>query len=182
MHSVVSALLLAMLSSIASFSDEGGWVDREGNRVPNSDAMKSVGGFGGWLVVTPDLDWEDKWNTPRETVPYFSEATEVRLGETLTILPFFINPLPDQDGIVSIGCDLKVIRPDDSVALDEKGLDCFTTKLQSDPRSVYLSAIYPKYVGETGDPFGTWIVEVVLRDNNRGVETPLKVKFELVDE
>jgi hypothetical protein len=181
----LSVALLILLSATAlsatAFLNGDGWVDRQGNPVPDSNAMKSIDGFGGWLVVTPDSDWAEKWNTPRETVPVFSEASEVRLGEVLTILPFFLNPLPNENGFVSIGCDLRVSRPDGTRSVDATDLDCSTFQLPGDPRSVFLSTLYTKYVGELGDPYGVWVVEMVLRDNVRGVEVPLKVSFELVD-
>ena len=55
--SLIVILYVSMLSATIAY-DEGGWVDRNGNPVPNSDDMKSAGGFGGWLVVTPDADSE----------------------------------------------------------------------------------------------------------------------------
>ena len=72
-------ILILALSPIAQ-AELGGWVTRDGKPVANSDAMKSIDGFGGWLVVTPDLDWEAKWNTSPETTPDFSEAKNVAYG------------------------------------------------------------------------------------------------------
>ena len=63
--------MLILISSIAK-AEEGGWRDKDGNPVPNTDSMNSIDGFGGWLIVTPDKDWEEKWNTPSEDIPHFS--------------------------------------------------------------------------------------------------------------
>ena len=62
-------ILYVSMHSAAIATDEGGWLDRNGNPVPDSDEMKSAGGFGGWLVVTPDEDWEAEWNTPSGHAP-----------------------------------------------------------------------------------------------------------------
>ncbi len=181
LQSVAVVLLNLAILSVALASDEGGWVDRSGNPVPNSDEMKSIGGFGGWLVVTPDPDWEKEWYTPSEHSPNFVTVDKVKVGEVLAILPLFVNPKPDAGGIVRIQCDIRIIRPNQTISLDEKNLDCFTYKLTRDPRSVWLSAIIPKYVGEAADPKGNWQVELILRDMVRKVEVPLKTSFTLID-
>lgn len=179
--SAVAVLCLFILSaSVASY--EGGWVDRSGNPVPNSDEMKSAGGFGGWLVVTPDSDWESEWNTPSDHVPSFVAVEEVRVGEVLAILPLFINPKLDRNGFARVHCDIRIVRPDQTVSLDERNLNCFTYKLNRDPRSVWLSTLIPKFVGEPLDQKGKWLVELVLRDMVRDIAIPLNTSFRLVDD
>ena len=177
----IAVLIVAMVFS-AHASDDWGWQDRDGNRVPDSDDMKSVGGFGGWLIVTRDPDWEKEWYTPREYTPNITTVDEVRVGEVIAILPVFSNPKPDSNGVVRIHCDLLILRPDQSESVNEKGLDCFTLKLKSDPRSVWLSGIIPKFIGEKTDLKGRWEVNVVLRDMVRNVEVPLKTYFTLIDD
>ena len=182
LRTTIGIIITLAIFSVAQANYEGGWIDRSGNPVPNRDDLKSIRGFGGWLVVTPDSDWEAKWNTPKEHVPNFSTADEVKVGEVLTILPLFINPKPDANGVVQIQCDIRIVRPDQSISIDEKNLDCFKYKLSSDPRSIWLSTIIPKYVGDPTDPKGSWQVEVVLRDMVRNVEVPLKTRFTLIDD
>ena len=178
--SLLAILCVSMLSAAVA-TDEGGWVDRNGNPVPDSNEMKSAGGFGGWLVVTPDADWEAEWNTPSEHVPNFKTVEEVRVGEVLAILPLFINPKLDSSGFARVQCDIRIVRPDKTISMDETDLDCFTYKLTTDPRSVWLSALIPKYIGEPGDPKGEWIVELALRDMVRNITIPLKTSFTLID-
>ena len=85
--------ILITIFSLICRAETGGWVSRDGKPALDTDAMKSINGFGGWLVVTPDKDWEKKWNTSPETVPHFTEAKKVSYGEQLTILTFFINTI-----------------------------------------------------------------------------------------
>jgi len=157
-----------------------GWVDSEGNRIPNSSDIKNVSGFGGSLVVTPDADWAEKWETPHDTVPYFSTADVVKVGERLTILTFYINPKVDSSGNVRIVCDILVIRPDGTHSVDER-MACVSGELNGDPRSVRLSPAILQFTGEANDPIGRWTVEVKLVDLVRGVEIPLETTFDLVE-
>lgn len=183
---MIRKILAVIIFNVAIFSaafatDEGGWIDRAGNPVPNSDEMKSSDGFGGWLVVTPDSDWEAEWDTPSDHVPDFTTVEEVRVGEVLAILPLFINPKLDSSGFARVHCDIRIVRPDRTISMDEKNLNCFTYQLNRDPRSIWLSALIPKFLGEPLDPTGKWQVELILRDMVRNIAIPLKTSFILID-
>jgi hypothetical protein len=178
-------LLLTVLSSVSYANFESnvsreGWVTKDGKPVPNSDNMKSIKGFGGWLIITPDKDWAEKWETPSHTTPTFSEANEVEYGQQLTILKFFINPLVDKQGNVNITCGIKITRPDNTVSIDNQNIECISGSFIDNPRSVYLSPVVIKYSGDAGDPPGEWLVEVSLTDKNRSANVPLKSKFTLI--
>lgn len=144
--------------------------------------MKNVNGFGGWLVVTQDKDWEEKWNTPQENTPSFSEAKEVSYGEELTILIFFTNPRPNDEGFMNIACDLMVVRPDETYSIDEKDVACANWKVPPKPynHNIQLTQAVIKYIGETGDLPGKWKVYVNLKDKNAGIEVPLETEFKLL--
>lgn len=174
-------VLFILLFSINSLGSEGFyWYSSDGEKAPNTKNQKSVSGFGGWLLVTPDRDWAEKWNTPREDVPNFSEAEEVVIGEELTILPFFANPRLDQALNINISCDIKIRRPDGSFSINEVNVPCAQWKLEVDPMTIFLTQTVIKYVGEAGDPFGKWIVYFNIKDNIRGVSIPLETSFRLV--
>lgn len=155
------------------------WVNRDGKPAPESDAMKSIKGFGGWLMVTRDTDWKAKWDTSPETAPEFHGASEVEYGDRLAILTFYSNPKTDAGGAFQVLCDIKLTRPDGSVPVDTKGVDCASGKLQGDPRNTRLTAAVIDFIGEDGDPPGVWRVEVNLTDRNRNVTVPLKAEFTL---
>ena len=155
------------------------WVTKEGKPVPNSNSMKSINGFGGWLIVTPDADWKEKWNTSPDTAPAFRGASTVEYGGRLTILTFYSNPKADVGNTIQVICDIKLKRPDGSVTIDSKGIDCASGKLQGGARSVRLTSAVIGFVGEEGDPPGIWHVEVKLTDKNRVVTVPLEAEFTL---
>ena len=189
MKYIILLILLSFSQLIHSKTNErgfqvetGGWVNKDGKRTPNTDAMKSINGFGGWLVVTPDINWAEKWDTPQETTPHFSETKDVLYGQQLTILPFYINPKTNTSGEQRILCDIQVIRPNGSFSINVKGIECATGKLLDNPRNVHLTSAVIKYVGEDGDPPGKWIVKINIIDDIRKTIVPLKTYFNLVKE
>ncbi len=173
-------MLFAMVCVVHA-SDDWGWLGDDGKQAPNTDNRKSVQGFGGWLIVTRDPDWEKEWNTPSDHEPAITVIREVKVGEVIAMLPMIGNPKQHENGVVHVYCDILITRPDDSISLDEKGLNCFTAKLDGSPRGVLLSGIIPKFIGEEADPKGVWKVNMVLRDMVRGAEVSLNTQFTLVD-
>jgi hypothetical protein len=170
-----------LFSTLALADDDFSWLLEDGSPAPSTDSQKSIGGFGAWLLVTPDKDWEAKWNTPAEHVPYFSSADEVRIGDDLTILPFFANPKLNDEAYFEIVCDIRVERPDGTMSLDQSNIPCANGIITVDPKTIFLSQMVVKYIGEEGDPFGKWTVYVDFTDTLRGVTVPLKASFNLIE-
>jgi hypothetical protein len=141
--------------------------------------MKSQQDFAGSLLATTDEDWENKWNTPAETRPNFKKAGVVPYGKKIFILTFFANPKRDSVGNANVRCDLKLIAPTGKVSLAQKDMTCFAGRLAGNPYNLYLSAPVISFSGDPGDPSGTWVVEVNLRDAIRNVELPLRTTFQL---
>ncbi|MGE4545956.1 MAG: hypothetical protein AB7D06_17850 [Pedobacter sp.] len=179
MRALITIGLLFVFTQ-AAYCVDFQWRMRDGSIAPNTNNQKSINGFGGWLLVTPDEDWEEEWNTPRENVPQFSEAEEVMLGEQLTILAFFANPKLDQSSNFKILCDIKLTRPDGSFSVNEHDVLCAQGKLKDDPRSIFLAQTVIKYIGEEGDQFGKWSVYFNIKDVFRNVSVPLETSFRLV--
>ncbi|MEJ2619569.1 MAG: hypothetical protein P8163_04770 [Candidatus Thiodiazotropha sp.] len=178
-RNVIAASILLCVIPTTLFAETEGWRDREGNPTPESDNLKSIDGFSGWLIITPDPDWEAEWNTSPETTPHFSEASEVAYGEKLTFLTFYGNPKVDPSGNIDIRCDIQVIQPDGTASVDMKDIECAVGKLQGNPHYVRLTSAVMNFIGEENDPPGTWTVNINLTDQNRKVSVPLTSKFEL---
>jgi hypothetical protein len=155
--------------------------DRKAQHTDSAAADNDNIAFSGWLLVTDDQDWREKWNTPETSVPTFSEVHEVQLGEKITILTFYRNPLPDENGQIDIRCDLTIIKPDGSLSFQQEDMACANETLQGNPANLRLTSVIVDFIGEIGDPYGRWTVEVTLKDVNRGVEIPLQTYFELKD-
>lgn len=180
-YRIIAATVMSSLCAAATApsTTAPAWRDEHGRAAPETEFRKSKDDFGGWLVVTPDADWKEKWNTSPETVPRFSTADTVERGKSLTILIFFINPKRDAGNNVEVTCDIQSIRPDGTFSVDQKDLPCLKGELQGNPYNIRLAAPVIKYVGEERDPTGKWIIRVTLKDKQRNVELPLQTSFTL---
>ena len=178
-HLIVHVLPLLLLGA-AAFAQDSAWKDEDGNPVPESESRKSQDGFSGMLLVTPDQDWQEKWETPESHIPRFTEAERVSVGGVLTIMIFFSNPLEDQSGSARVQCDLRVIRPDRTYSVDLNGAECFSGSLAGRPHNVRLSGVLLQFVAEPTDLPGTWTTEVRLTDVVRDVHLDMRTTFELV--
>ncbi|HYA37032.1 MAG TPA: hypothetical protein VEI74_01995 [Candidatus Methylomirabilis sp.] len=158
----MKALFIAIfLSSCVACAQEG-WRDEHGHAIPDTDARKSIGGFGGWVLVTSDADWRAKWETPSNTVPRFTEAKNVSRGNRVFVLTFFVNPRLNSAGEANVTCDIDVTRPDGTTSIHQVDAVCFKGVLKIDPHYTYLSAPVMEFVGDPGDPAGEWLVRVTL--------------------
>lgn len=79
---VTSAGLLFFFLSLIGNCQES-WKDQARHTIEDTDARKSKDGFGGWVFVTSDADWQTKWQSPAETVPRFTEAKAVKRGQSV---------------------------------------------------------------------------------------------------
>jgi hypothetical protein len=172
---IVILLLAGMVPALAQ-----GWQDRQGNPIAETSATKSVEGFAGMLVVTPDTDWQEKWNTPAEVIPHFTEASEVRVGGKLQVLIFFSNPQLDADRLADVTCDLEVIRPDGSKGVNEQDIECYQGPIPNEPANLYMAKPSLQFIAEAGDLPGEWTMRVTMRDNHRGVGMILEKKVTLL--
>jgi len=174
-----AVLALALLFvAVPVLAQQGGWRDDKSTLIPNTETRKSAGGFAGSILVTPDQDWSKKWNTPGKVTPRFPEAGTIPRGKKVWVLIFFANPKLDADGNSHITCDLRFVKPDGSVSFDKKGMTCFKGRLGGDPHLVYLASP-AEFVGDPGDPQGTWRVAARVRDVKRGTELTLLTAFTL---
>lgn len=160
-------------------AQSGGWIDGSGQRVADSESMKSANDFAGSVLVTTDEDWLKKWNTPPDTKPDFNKAGTVPYGKKVFVLIFFANPKLDARSHANVRCDLRISSPTGKADVDRKDETCYAGPIKGDPHNVYLSASVMAFSGDAGDPPGTWVVDVLLRDALRNIELPLRTTFEL---
>ncbi len=154
--------------------------DGEGRASPPSESRRYIDGFSGMLLVTPDMDWAAKWDTPPDVIPHFREASEVARGEKLAILVFLANPLL-VDGRIDTVVDVRVTQPGGQVRVDAPGEACVSGPYGGAPGNVLLCGTSLLYVADADDLSGDWTVEVVLKDRHRGIEMPLRTAFRVLD-
>ncbi|WP_282295265.1 hypothetical protein [Stenotrophomonas sp. PS02289] len=151
----------------------------EDSILPQGSASKQEGEFSASLLITDDPDWQQEWEAPKGEVPNFRLADSVSAGGDLYVLAFVSNPKLDEASMTNVRCDLKVAHPDGTLSSNDHDLPCFVTRLESDPKRVYLSSVGLKFTAEEGDATGTWTVSMTVHDKNRGVTLPLEAAFEL---
>lgn len=173
------AVLLAVILTSAVCAADVGWKDGDGKPAPETASQKSVAGFGGLLIVTPDKDWEQKWNTSPESIPYFSSGSTVEKGGELFILTLFANPAPDASGVASVSMDIDVTRPDGSSSTHAEDAVCARGKFEGPQDNLHLCGQVVGFTGEPADPLGTWSVRIVLKDDVRKVSMTLATQFVL---
>lgn len=145
-------------------------------------ATRTQNQFSGRLLVTPDVDWRQKWNMPEDTVPRFTEQKNVRLGEELTVLILYSSPQPDAQNHIKVICDIKITRPDGLISYKEDNVVCGNQELVGDPANIRLAYSIITYIGELGDPYGKWLVEVTLRDEVGDVKISMETWFRLINQ
>ena len=164
-----TAVLLAFaLSSVAFAAD------------PSGGTTKTVAGFTGMLIVTPDKDWVAKWNTSPEAIPYVASGSTVKKGGDLFVITMFSNPQLDASGAASIMMDIDVIRPDGVSSSHAENAVCVQGKV--DVRSLSRCLQVVEFTNEPKDPAGKWSVRIVLKDDVRKVSIPLSMEFVVVDD
>jgi hypothetical protein len=172
------ALLLLTLWSVA-LAQSSFWKDERGNPTGETESRRSKNDFAGWLLVTSDQDWQERWEKPTGPAPSFTEAKTATVGERLFTLIIFGNPELDTNRSASIRCDIRVTRPNGTRSIDAKDIVCFSGRIDGNPGALFLSQPIIAYVGEPKDPKGEWIVEVRLQDVIRKTHLDLKTSFNL---
>jgi hypothetical protein len=166
--------------SCNAYGGETVWLGPDRSKWPDTEFRKIKNDFGGLLLVTPDTDWRQKWNTPPDTIPRFREAKTAKVGEQLVILTFFVNPKTDDQRTVNVVCGIKVTRPNNTVSVNERNIPCMRGPLIGDVNFIRLSPAVIHFIGEKKDPLGIWVVEVDIEDVNRKTTLNLKTHFKLV--
>ena len=175
---IIYILILLLLSPL-SHAEDGIWLGSDKDIWIETEYRKVKDDFGGLLLVTPDLNWQKKWETSSESVPYFNEAKSVKVGEKIVILSFFTNPKLNEKKEAHVLCSIKVTRPDNTESTNYKNITCIKGKPQTPPNYIFLSPAIINYSGETTDPLGTWVVEVSINDVFRKTVLNLKTSFKL---
>jgi hypothetical protein len=164
----MAVMLALVLSSVALAAD------------PPVGTTRTVAGFSGMLIVTPDPDWVAKWNTSPESISYVASGATVKKGGDLFVLTLFSNPLRDASGAASVSMDIDVIRPDGVSSSHAENAVCVQGKVEVS--SLYRCLQVVEFTHEPADPAGKWSVRILLKDDVRKVSIPLSMEFVVVDD
>ncbi len=170
--------IFLVLFSNAAFSLN--YFGSDHSKWPQTEYRKVKDDFAGWLLVTSDTNWKQKWDAHPDTIPQFNEASEVKIGDKLVILSFFVNPKTDVENNVNVICSLKATRPDGSLSVKQENIVCAKGRLRGSSTNVRLSPAVINFVGKQTYPLGVWVIEVEIYDVVRDTRLNLKTMFELM--
>ena len=173
--------IIILFASLVSADESFRWIDGNGNTIPEDDTRKSHNGFGGWLLITPDSDWQNEWKSPANKIPNFAVTEQVKKGNKIYILVLYSNPLPDDSGMIDLGCDVKVTRPDGSISIDAAGLDCAQAEASENPYHTSMTNLGITYTAEEDDLIGQWQVDVNILERIRQAQVSLKASFTVLE-
>jgi hypothetical protein len=139
------------------------------------------GNFTGGMTMTTDEKWRVKFQGPAgaQAMAGSGKTAVVPYGKNLFTLIFFKNPDFDGKSNVEMRCDFKITNPTGKVQLTQQNKRCGYGRLNAEYSKIYLSDLFITFSGDPGDPPGTWLVEVKLRELDRPQELVLRGSFEL---
>ena len=140
------------------------------------------GNFSGGMTMTTDEKWRVKFQGPAaaQAMSGSNKTAVVPYGKNLFILVFFTNPdLDSKTNKAEMRCDFKITNPTGKVQLSQDNKRCGYGRLNGDYSKIYLSDLFITFSGDPGDPPGTWLVEVKLREADRPEGLLLRSSFEL---
>jgi hypothetical protein len=173
-------LLLVILLALPLSAFAEGWTDPYGYPLPNTENKKTIAGFSGWLLITSDPDWKEKFDSAESVLPQLTTVNEIGLGEKITILTLYKNPQIDTENRIDLTCDLKITRPDGTLSSDETDLTCASEELIGPADNIRRTYLVIDFIAELKDLYGVWTIEIILKDRNAKIEIPLKERFALV--
>lgn len=179
MKRILSAL--AMFAVCAVPLSFAGWVDKQGNAIPDSDHMKSAGDLVAQLVVTDnEAEALKNWGTPSESV-YLPTSDTIERNKIVSVFIVFGGCAPDQYGNCDLRMKIAIFQPDGSVYSQLPETEVWSNKPVPANRSLGLSVGYVRVRIEPNEPLGQYRVQTQITDRVSGNELLLTSNFVAVE-
>jgi len=171
---IVIALLLTSISN-------AGWVDKQGNKIPDSDNMKSAGDLIAQLVITDnEAEVLKNWGTPSESV-FFPTADKIERNKIITAFVVFGGCTVDANGNCDLKMQITVYQPDGTVYSKLPIMEVWSGKPVPPNRSLGLSVDYMRIIIEPGEQLGRYKVDTKVIDKISGKSMVLTSQFTAVE-
>ena len=173
MKIIFACLVIILGTTLASAQ----W--KKGNeRVEDTPDRKSVGSFGGQLIVVKDPQgFIKEWLKPE--TPNIDADKEVKRGELVGAFVLFAGCKPDSVGVSNSEVDYVVFKPDGSVYAERKGQPLWKEQ-PPPPQNIQLSKAILGIRFETDDPDGEYKVKAKVSDlNAANITIELETKIRL---
>ena len=165
-----SLILFTLLPTVAL----AGWINKQGEVLPDSDNRKAIGSFGAQLIFVGDENQLFKrWSTPSETVDV-KTINAVNVGEAINAFIIFSGCKADKKGNCSVSMRFRVIQPNGQIYADTPPMEVWEDKPSPPGKTLELSIQYLKVKIEPKDQLGKYVIYAQVRDNN--TETVLQLQ------
>ncbi|MCB1770939.1 MAG: hypothetical protein KDJ31_14780 [Candidatus Competibacteraceae bacterium] len=176
----VSAFLLLSLFLLSAVA-EAGWVDKQGNPIPDSGNMKSVGDLIAQLVITDnEAQVLKNWGTPSQSV-YFPTANKIERNKIITAFVVFGGCAIDANGNCDLRMQITVYQPDGKVYSKFPVMEVWSGKPVPPNRSLGLSVEYMRVIIEPGEQLGKYKIDTNVIDKISGNSMVLTSHFTAVE-
>ena len=176
----ISALLLSAFILISPIA-KAGWVDKQGNPIPDSSNMKSVGDLVAQLVITDnEAQVLKNWGTPSQSV-YFPTADKIERNKIITAFIVFGGCSVDSSGNCDLRMQITVYQPDGKIYSQLPVMEVWSGKPVPPNRSLGLSVEYMRVLIEPGEQLGKYKIDTKVIDKISGNSMMLKSHFTAVE-
>ncbi|MES9957605.1 MAG: hypothetical protein ABW086_11180 [Sedimenticola sp.] len=177
-HIKVVLLVITYLLASAAIA---GWMDKQGNKIPDSDHMKSVGDLIAQQVITDnEAQVLKNWGTPSESV-YFPTADTIERNKIITAFIVFGGCEIDENGLCDLRMQITVYQPDGKVYSKLPVMEVWSNKPVPPNRSLGLSVGYMRVIIEDGEQLGKYRVSTKIMDKVSGNSMLLTSSFTAVE-
>jgi hypothetical protein len=167
-------LAIFLLTPIAVL---GGWINKSGESLPDSDSRKAIGDFGGHLVLVANAsELFKQWSTPSETVDV-PTTDKVAVNGAINAFVVFSGCTKDKADTCSVVMRFRVLQPDGKVYAETPAMEVWDEKPAPPGKSLELSVQYLKVIIEPKDQLGKYVVYAQVRDNRSGAVLQLNAPF-----
>jgi hypothetical protein len=174
-------LIISVILFHLSTNTFAGWVDMQGNSLPDTASLKSIGDFGVNLILTDkEEEFFKRWNTPSRVVQ-FTSTNKIKRGEFITALIVFIGCGVDKSGNCNLLVKFTINQPNGSVYGELPLQEVWVDKPAPPNNSLGLSIAYLKIRIEPNEPLGKYKVFADIIDRNLGKTLHLTQSFDAIE-
>ena len=156
--------ILIVITFLNTTIANAGWVDKQGNQIPDSPHMKSAGNLITQLVITDnEAQVLKNWGTPSETV-YFPVANKIKKGKIITAFVVFGGCATNAEGNCDLRMQMIVYKPDGSVYSNLPVMEVWSGKPVPPNKNLGLSVDYMRVIIEPNDPLGKYKIDTKIID------------------
>lgn len=160
--SLVLALLFAQGLALSQWRENG-------KVVPDTAWRKSAGSLGAMILLTDKpQEFFEAWKRPPspDYQPQLQSTASSHRGGNVASIIVFRGCKPDTNGNCDADVDFRLLRPDQSVYGEEKGVELWKGKPAPEQSSLQVGiGVFGMRV-EPDDPLGTYTFEATVRDRN----------------